>query len=118
MLLVQYLLILGQYLQGSQQTMKAWTTNGIAIKAAMQLGLHSTEAVKGLPRIEREVRKRVWFTCVMLDRNQSMTFGRPPIVPDRYVRLPPAQPFSLQPDKIEEDSIDFFNQTTYGSCHL
>ena len=109
---MQYLLILGQYLQGSQQTMKAWTTHGVAIKAAMQLGLHSSEASKNLPQVDQEVRKRVWFICVLLDRNLSMTFGRPPAIPDHYVRLPPARPFSTLPDKAERDSVEFFNQTT------
>lgn len=103
--------MLGQYLQGSQQTMKAWTTNGLAVKAAMQLGLHSSEASRHLAPIDREVRKRVWFICVMLDRNLSMTFGRPPAIPDHYVRLPPVQPFSNHPDKAEQDSVEFFNQT-------
>jgi hypothetical protein len=106
------MLILGQYLQGSQQTMKAWTIHGFAIKAAMQLGLHSTEAAKNLSPLDREVRKRVWLICVMLDRNLSMTFGRPPMIPDRYVRVPPVLPYSSEPDKIEIDSVEFFNQTT------
>lgn len=66
--LVQYLLILGQYLQGTQKSVQAWTTHGLAISAAYQLGLHSPDANKGFPPLESEIRKRTWFGCVLLDR--------------------------------------------------
>ncbi|KAH8689695.1 fungal-specific transcription factor domain-containing protein [Talaromyces proteolyticus] len=85
--MVQYLLILGQYLQGTQKSVQAWTTHGLAITAAFQLGIHSPEANKGFPPLEYEIRKRTWFGCVLLDRTLSMTFGRPCIVPQSYVRL-------------------------------
>jgi hypothetical protein len=102
--LVQYLLILGQYLQGTQKSVQAWTTHGLTITAAFQLGIHSPEANKAFPALECEIRKRTWFGCVLLDRylqpffflfsqesNQSrtlsMTFGRPCIIPQSYVRL-------------------------------
>ncbi|KAK6379813.1 hypothetical protein LTS17_005886 [Exophiala oligosperma] len=36
---------------------------------------------------EAELRKRVWFACVVLDRTLSMTFGRPSTIPNEYVKL-------------------------------
>lgn len=66
--LVQYLLILGQYLQGTQKSVQAWTTHGLAISAAYQLGLHSPDANKAFSLLECEIRKRTWFGCVLLDR--------------------------------------------------
>lgn len=65
---VQYLLILGQYLQGTQKSVQAWTTHGLAISAAFQLGLHSPEANRRFPPLESEIRKRTWFGCILLDR--------------------------------------------------
>lgn len=65
---VQYLLILGQYLQGTQKSVQAWTTHGLAVIAAFQLGLHSPDANQGFSSLEREIRKRTWFGCIMLDR--------------------------------------------------
>lgn len=65
---VQYLLILGQYLQGTQKSVRAWTVHGQAITIAFQLGLHSPKTNKGFPPLEGEIRKRVWFGCVLLDR--------------------------------------------------
>lgn len=74
---VQYLLLMGQYLQGTQKSIQTWTIHGLAVKAAFQLGLHSSEASKRFAPLEREIRKRVWFGCVILDRSVvqvSLTF--------------------------------------------
>lgn len=84
---VQYLLIQGQYLQGTQKSVQAWTVHGLAITTAFQLGLHSPKTNKGFPPLECEIRKRVWFGCVLLDRTLSMTFGRPSMIPEKYLKL-------------------------------
>ncbi|KAJ5127534.1 transcriptional regulatory protein GAL4 [Penicillium atrosanguineum] len=85
--MVQYLLVLGQYLQGTQKSVQAWTTHGLAISAAFQLGLHSPEANRRFSPLESEIRKRTWYGCILLDRTLSMTFGRPCTVPESYVKL-------------------------------
>ncbi|KEF60444.1 uncharacterized protein A1O9_02005 [Exophiala aquamarina CBS 119918] len=85
--IVQCLLLMGQYLQGTQKSIEAWVVHGLAMKAAMQLGLHSSEACKGLPSLEREIRKRTWFGCVIHDRALAMTFGRPCTIPESFVKL-------------------------------
>lgn len=59
---------MGQYLQGTQKSVQAWTIHGLAVKAALQLGLHSKDASKAFPSLEQETRKRTWFGCVVLDR--------------------------------------------------
>ena len=68
MKLVQYLVVLGQYLQGTQKSVQAWTTHGLAISAAYQLGLHSPDANEAYSPLECEIRNRTWFGCVLLDR--------------------------------------------------
>ncbi|KAG9251910.1 transcriptional regulatory protein GAL4 [Emericellopsis atlantica] len=85
--LVQYLLVLGQYLQGTQKSVQAWTVHGLAITTAFQLGLHSPKTNKDFPPLEGEIRKRVWFGCIMLDRSLSMTFGRPSMITESYLKL-------------------------------
>lgn len=65
---MQYFLILGQYLQGTQKSVQAWNIHGLAITAAFQLGLHSPKANRSFAPLEREIRKRTWFGCVLLDR--------------------------------------------------
>jgi len=85
--LVQYLLVLGQYLQGMQKSVQAWTVHGLAITTALQLGLHSPRTNSGFSLLESETRKRVWYGCILLDRTLSMTFGRPSMIPDKYIKL-------------------------------
>ncbi|KKY32761.1 putative c6 transcription [Diaporthe ampelina] len=91
---VQAMLLMSQYLQGTHRSVMTWNMHGIAVKAAFQLGLHSTTSLKAYTPLERETRTRTWFACVLLDRTLSMTFGRPPAIPDSYIRTPPPQPYS------------------------
>lgn len=65
---VQYLLLVTQYMQGNKSSIQTSATHGLAVKIAMQIGLHSTEASKRFSPLERETRKRVWFGCIVLDR--------------------------------------------------
>lgn len=55
-------------MQGNKSSVQTSSTHGLAVKVAMQLGLHSSEAAKRFPPLEREIRKRVWFGCIVLDR--------------------------------------------------
>ncbi|CEL11170.1 hypothetical protein ASPCAL14275 [Aspergillus calidoustus] len=124
--IVQYLLLVTQYMQGTRSSNQTWTTHGLAVKVALQLGLHSAETSKRLPPVEREMRKRTWFGCVVLDRNLSMTFGRPPSIPEHYSRLE----LPIYYDTFEERqrqiearqrcrySTDSFNATIRLSCVL
>ncbi|KUJ16925.1 uncharacterized protein LY89DRAFT_707337 [Mollisia scopiformis] len=117
--IVQYLLLTSQYLQGTQRSVEAWTVHGLAVKGALQLGLHSTAAASRFSSLDQEFRKRTWFGCVVLDRTLSMTFGRPATIPDDYIRIP--LPRSLlrvgnseeydANDHEREVSVDFFNAT-------
>ncbi|EED16269.1 conserved hypothetical protein [Talaromyces stipitatus ATCC 10500] len=114
---VQYLLLMGQYLQGTQKSVQAWTMHGLTVKAALQLGLHSKDASKAFPPLEQEMRKRTWFGCVVLDRVLGMTFGRPAAIPNCYVQLD-LPTFQDSPDallapvdNVAYYSIQFFNLT-------
>ncbi|KAL1866842.1 hypothetical protein Daus18300_006545 [Diaporthe australafricana] len=91
---VQAMLLMSQYLQGTHRSVMTWNMHGIAVKAAFQLGLHSTTSLKAYSPLERETRTRTWYACVMLDRTLSMTFGRPPAIPESYIRTPLPQPYS------------------------
>jgi hypothetical protein len=107
---------MGQYLQGTQKSVQVWITHGLAIKVALQLGLHSSEASKGYPPLEQEIRKRTWYGCIVLDRTLSMTFGRPPTIPESQVKLELPVPYSsLTPGSngngLEAMNVVFFNST-------
>ncbi|KAJ9609612.1 hypothetical protein H2200_005940 [Cladophialophora chaetospira] len=83
---VHFMLLWGQYLQGTQKPVEAWTMHGLTIGAAHALGLHSTESMKRYPPLEQEIRKRTWFACMILDRSLCMTFGRPSRLPGFQVQ--------------------------------
>ena len=85
--IVQSLLIMIQYRQGTQKSDDTWVLLGRAVRIALQLGLHSRETALNLSPVEMEVRKRVWYNCIILDRVLSMTFGRPQTISKEYVRL-------------------------------
>ncbi|KAL4861300.1 hypothetical protein BDV12DRAFT_180497 [Aspergillus spectabilis] len=48
----------------------------LAVRTAFMLGLH-VEPPSDLPRRERELRKRLWWTIFALESNRSMKLGRP-----------------------------------------
>ncbi|KAL4953558.1 fungal-specific transcription factor domain-containing protein [Aspergillus filifer] len=122
--IVQYLLLASQYMQVTQSSMQAWSTHGLAVKAALQLGLHSSEAAKRYSPVERELRKRTWFGCIVLDRTLSMTLGRPSTIPEHYCRLELPGYFDLvepRERQIEAKrrcrySTDFFSATIRLYC--
>lgn len=59
---------MGQYLQGTQKSVQAWTIHGLAVKAAFQLGLHSKHATGAFSPLDQETRRRTWYACIVLDR--------------------------------------------------
>ena len=61
------LLLMSQYLQGTKKPMECWASHGLAVKTALQLGLQCETGSHCLP-LERELRKRVWYGCIYLDR--------------------------------------------------
>ncbi|KAK5040721.1 hypothetical protein LTR13_003021 [Exophiala sideris] len=77
---VQASLLVLQYLQGTQRSALTWTLQGFTIHAAMQIGLHSPSENAKYSPLEREMRKRCWHMCCIMDKTCSMTFGRPQII--------------------------------------
>lgn len=65
---VQAMLLMSQYLQGTHRSTTTWNIHGLAVKAAFQLGLHTTSSSKIYSELEREIRLRTWYGCIMLDR--------------------------------------------------
>lgn len=59
---------MAQFRQGTQRSDQAWSLHGLAVRAAIQLGLHSRSSMVGLTAVEAEIRKRTWFACMVLDR--------------------------------------------------
>jgi hypothetical protein len=121
---VQAFLLLAQYLQSTNEPHQCWIVIGLAIRTAQSLGLHLPETSEGVssPR-NRELLRKVWHGCVLMDRFLSMTYGRPAMIGKRSaaaVPLPAAideHYLSGDPNRRDsqpEDSpsiLDFFIQS-------
>ncbi|KAJ1911909.1 hypothetical protein IWQ60_009915 [Tieghemiomyces parasiticus] len=80
--LVQVLVLVAVYHHGCM-TMKGWKFNGMAINLAYDLGLHRDPDKMGMLRMsdtDRELRRRAWWCCYILDTIGSASLGRPPVV--------------------------------------
>lgn len=65
--LIQLFCLMVIYLEGTRYSSLAWTFHGLAVKGAYQLGLHFAGSKNHSP-LAREVRRRLWYWCVMNDR--------------------------------------------------
>ena len=113
--IVQYLLLASQYLQSTQKSSQTWMLHGLAVKGAFAIGLHSNQASQKYSALENEIRNRTFYGCVLLDRVLSMTFGRPPLIPEDYIRVSMARPWPDGPrpsgpdDDFQAPSLEFWN---------
>ncbi|PKS12508.1 hypothetical protein jhhlp_000715 [Lomentospora prolificans] len=81
---VQCLLLMSQYLQSTNNPHQTWMVVGSAIRTAQSLGLHLPETTADMTNLEqREMLRRIWYGCVLMDRMVSVTHGRPAMVSDR-----------------------------------
>ncbi|KAH6961755.1 fungal-specific transcription factor domain-containing protein [Ilyonectria sp. MPI-CAGE-AT-0026] len=75
---VQMLLLTAVHLQSTTYSSRCWNIVGLAMRVAQSLGLHLNRSESGTSnQLEREMRRRVWYTCVLLDRLICTTFRRP-----------------------------------------
>ncbi|KAH7237922.1 fungal-specific transcription factor domain-containing protein [Fusarium solani] len=74
---VQLLLLTAVHLQSTMYPSRCWNMVGLAMRVAQSLGLHLNEKSAERNQLEREMRRRIWYTCATLDRLMCTTFGRP-----------------------------------------
>ncbi|KIX03970.1 uncharacterized protein Z518_07523 [Rhinocladiella mackenziei CBS 650.93] len=86
---IQTLLLMTQYLQSTPFPNRCWNCIGIACRMAQGLGLYveNSQSMKRFSPLEIEMRRRVWYGCVILDAVVSMTLGRP-LMLDKYQQIP------------------------------
>ncbi|KAF3398019.1 hypothetical protein F1880_006501 [Penicillium rolfsii] len=79
--LIQCLLLMAQYLQSTDYSHQCWICTGLAIRNAQSLGIHLPQTIANI-RIpsERQLARKIWHGCVLMDRVISMTFGRPAMI--------------------------------------
>ncbi|KIW24055.1 uncharacterized protein PV07_09792 [Cladophialophora immunda] len=77
---VQALLLICHFLQGTLQVDRCWSLAGLMTHTAISVGLHLNPTALPLTSLEKEMRKRVWWGCILLGYTLGMKFGRPPVV--------------------------------------
>ncbi|KAI0243564.1 hypothetical protein L0F63_004842, partial [Massospora cicadina] len=83
-----------------------WMSLGIALRMAIEMGLHREHLPERTdPPIvkERELRRRVWWGCYILDRTASVTSGRP---------------LTLDDDEYDTCFPDMDGETNDAACNL
>jgi len=66
--LVQLLLLTTLHLHSTKYANRCWNTLGLAIRVAQGLGLPWDMPSRRESQVAREMRRRVWYNCVILDR--------------------------------------------------
>jgi proline utilization trans-activator len=84
---VQALLLLQLYQHNNTERNSAFMLLGCASRMAMALGMHREGTSGGFDALEREVRKRVWWTVYIFEANQCAILGRPCAIDDHEVNV-------------------------------
>jgi hypothetical protein len=84
---VQALLLLCLFQQNTQRSIASWTYHALAVKAAYQLGLHSSTLHNESDAGKRSLLLRVWYGVVNQDRSLSIALGRPCLISSDHVRI-------------------------------
>ncbi|KIX92185.1 uncharacterized protein Z520_12066 [Fonsecaea multimorphosa CBS 102226] len=84
--IVQALLLILAYQQNSQRSISSWTTHALAVKAALQHGLHLPTIRKLQTKADAELMQRLWTGIVFNDGVLGMTLGRPALVHPRLLQ--------------------------------
>lgn len=84
---VQALLLLQLYEHNAGERNASWMFLGAASRMAVALGMHREGANAGFDPIERNIRKRVWWTMYIFEKLLSAMLGRPSNIDDREVSV-------------------------------
>lgn len=84
---VQAILLLQLYQHNCTERNSAFMLLGCASRMAMALGMHREGTSGGFDEMEREVRKRVWWTAYVFEQNQCAILGRPCAIDDSEVNV-------------------------------
>ncbi|GLI72164.1 hypothetical protein PoHVEF18_000332 [Penicillium ochrochloron] len=78
--LIQCLLLMAQYLQSTDYSHQCWICTGLSIRNAQSLGIHLPQTIANLrTSSERQLARKIWHGCVLMDRYVAMIFFADPI---------------------------------------
>ncbi|KAF8592537.1 hypothetical protein K439DRAFT_1400441 [Ramaria rubella] len=80
---VQCFVVLASFLCSVNCLPQAWLIVGQAVRIGQDLGLHRTPKHLPLTPIEKQIRRKVWWSVYTLDRMLAIALGRPLGIDDR-----------------------------------
>jgi hypothetical protein len=104
----QALLLMGYRELGIGAMAQAWLYIGMAIRMAQDLGMHKNadqwthDGTSLFTSVELQERRRIWYTCVIMDKYVSSYMGRPLSISERE--------FDTELPSIEEVCLSFLCQ--------
>ncbi|CAG8446131.1 11125_t:CDS:2 [Funneliformis mosseae] len=117
---VQGLVLLSVHMYGIGNGSRAWMYSGMAVRLAQELGLHKVDeetsesnSSKSSPEytfIQKEIKRRTFWSCFLLDRFSACALGRPTLIDedDCDVKLPCSESVWNIEHPLENPSIDEF----------
>jgi hypothetical protein len=114
---VQVGLLMGIYLQSTEQYSKCWNVVGLVIRMAQNLGLHYDTAGSrklDLSRLETsvedaELRRLLWNGCILLDTDISLSFRQPLMISTDEVGSNACRK-SINPDPQQPSLLEYFHE--------
>lgn len=85
---VQGLLLMTVFAINERRRINSWHAIGLAVRTAIDLGLHRASASSSSSRLTTEMHKRVFWSVYALDRNISISLGRPCSISDADFDMP------------------------------
>ncbi|KAL6916560.1 hypothetical protein FSST1_008055 [Fusarium sambucinum] len=108
--LVQCLLVTSQYLQSTYNPHQTWMVIGSAIRMAQGLGLHLPETSSSRSDLgERELLRRIWYGCVLMDRMVSVTHGRPAMISQHLAKSVPLPTESTTSEPCKTQNPEYYS---------
>ncbi|KAF3480191.1 fungal specific transcription factor domain-containing protein [Arthroderma uncinatum] len=97
---IQAYIIASQYLIAINNFQSAWKSIGVAIRVAETLRLHLGSGSQHFEdRVDRELARRLWHSCILLERTIALNLGTNMIVTPRSFQAP-------LPTPLENEYVD------------
>lgn len=104
--LVQSTLLLSFWYEAPDDSKETWHWSGIAISQAQALGLHrSTVNASNVDPVRRRQRRRIWWSCVMRDRQIGLGMSRLIRIKDEDFDIPELHEDDFQIETLDDNSL-------------
>ncbi|KAJ9605007.1 Transcriptional activator [Cladophialophora chaetospira] len=110
-LFVEVLGLLSPYMQNLNRKDAAFQYIGLALRMAISLGLHQEVDDPSMDLVEREHRRRVWWSVYSMDRIISVKSGNPITIHDEDIDVPWPSPIQgMDPDLSRPRVLAYYTQ--------